>query len=937
VLASAAKAITAVEPPAAGTYKAGTTLTFKLTTEAPVTVTGTPRLALTVGTVRRYATYVVESSTGTRLVFTYTVAAGDADADGIAVASAIDLNGGTLIGAGDWPVALALPAYTLPTIAVDTVAPVLTAATLVSSNATDILAKAGDTVTLSFKANDALQAPTVTLVGKPATVSYDSGTNTWTATHTVAVGDVEGAVTFSIAFSDVAGNAGTTVTATADESAVMIDLAAPETTLTSQPATISKSASAMFTFSATDAARYEASLDGGAYAAATSPATYIGLTDGSHTFAVRAFDAAGNVDATPASYSWMVDLTAPTTPTIGSITSTGVSGTAEAGSNVEVFSGARSLGTAIADGTGHWSLSVSLADGDYSLTATSKDAAGNATSMVVPITRTIDTIVPTLPSVTLVSSNATPSLATAGDTVTLSFRASETLQTPTVTLAGATATATYESGTSTWTAMHTVAAADAERAVTFSIAFSDVAGNAGTTVTATTDESAVMIDLTAPETIITSQPATISKSASATFAFSATDAARYEASLDGGAYAAATSPATLTGLADGSHTFAVRAVDAAGNVDATPANYTWTVDTVVTPPVVTPPETPTVPTTTPTLTGTAEAGSTVKVYEGAALLGTTTADATGAWSFTPPTPLGHGVHTLTVTSTDAAGNVSQISSLQLTIETPSQFSALSARAPAGTGEQTLILGFVFAGGGKPTLVRGVGPGISTVSGYMRDPQLRLYTASGVEVASNDDWAGSSELTDAFVRTGAGALDPASKDAALFENLTGNVYTAHVSGAAGTTGVALAEAYDVSLGDKTKRLTALSVRNQVGVDDAILIAGFVISGDVPKRVVVRGVGPGISTVSGYLRDPQLQVWKLNTLVAPAKWELVGENDDWDHTATTAALFKSVGMGELASDSKDAALVLTLEPGIYTAQVSGVGRSTGVGLAEIYEAP
>ena len=152
-----------------------------------------------------------------------------------------------------------------------------------------------------------------------------------------------------------------------------------------------------------------------------------------------------------------------------------------------------------------------------------------------------------------------------------------------------------------------------------------------------------------------------------------------------------------------------------------------------------------------------------------------------------------------------------------------------------------------------------------------------------------------------------------------------------------TGVALAEAYDASLGDKTKRLTALSVRNQVGVDDAILIAGFVISGDVPKRVVVRGVGPGISTVSGYLRDPQLQVWRLNTLVTPAKWELVGENDDWDHTATTEALFKSVGMGELASDSKDAALVLTLEPGIYTAQVSGVGRTTGVGLAEIYEAP
>jgi len=267
----------------------------------------------------------------------------------------------------------------------------------------------------------------------------------------------------------------------------------------------------------------------------------------------------------------------------------------------------------------------------------------------------------------------------------------------------------------------------------------------------------------------------------------------------------------------------------------------------------------------------------------------------------------------------------------------SQFAALSARAPAGTGEQTLILGFVFAGGGKPTLVRGVGPGISaTVSGYLRDPQLRLYSGSGAEVASNDDWAGGASLSAAFAKTGAGALYPTSKDAALHESLTANVYTAHVSGANGTTGVALAEAYDANLSDKTKRLTALSVRNQVGVDDAILIAGFVIAGDAPKQVIVRGVGPGISeTVSGYLHDPQLQVWKLDT--ATGKWTLAGENDDWDHTATTAALFKAAGMGELTVGSKDAALVLTLDPGIYTAQVSGVGRTTGVGVVEIYEVP
>ncbi len=268
----------------------------------------------------------------------------------------------------------------------------------------------------------------------------------------------------------------------------------------------------------------------------------------------------------------------------------------------------------------------------------------------------------------------------------------------------------------------------------------------------------------------------------------------------------------------------------------------------------------------------------------------------------------------------------------------SQFAALSARAPAGTGEQTLILGFVFAGGGKPTLVRGVGPNMSaSVSGYMRDPQLTLYTAGGSEVARNDNWGGTSALSTAFAQTGAGALSANSKDAALLETLTGNVYTAHVSGVNGTTGVALAEAFDAALSDTTKRLTALSVRNQVGTGEDILIAGFVIAGDAPKRVIVRGVGPGMaSTVSGYLRDPYLRVQKYDTTTKV--WSLVGENDDWDHTAETAALFASVGMTPpLGSDSKDAALVLTLEPGIYTAQVSGVGNTTGVGLAEIYEAP
>ncbi|HOY55594.1 MAG TPA: hypothetical protein PK879_12720, partial [Opitutaceae bacterium] len=68
-----------------------------------------------------------------------------------------------------------------------------------------------------------------------------------------------------------------------------------------------------------------------------------------------------------------------------------------------------------------------------------------------------------------------------------------------------------------------------------------------------------------------------------------------------------------------------------------------------------------------------------------------------------------------------------------------------------------------------------------------------------------------------------------------------------------------------------------------------------------------------------------------------WALVGENDDWDGTPETAAVFQSAGMGALTAGSKDAALLVTLEPGIYTAQVEGAAGTTGVALVEIYEAP
>lgn len=288
-------------------------------------------------------------------------------------------------------------------------------------------------------------------------------------------------------------------------------------------------------------------------------------------------------------------------------------------------------------------------------------------------------------------------------------------------------------------------------------------------------------------------------------------------------------------------------------------------------------------------------------------------------------------------TTDSTGT--RVSSVAVLSVGWTQFSALSARAQAGTGDATLIAGFVFAGSGKPTMVRGVGPGISAeVSNYLVDPKLDLKSFDGsgwTQVDTNDDWDSSAGMRAKFVELGLGALSNGSKDAAIYATaLAGRVYSVHVSGVSGS-GVALAEVYDGDFADKTKRLTALSVRNQVGTGSSILIVGFVLAGDpTSKRVIIRGVGPGIaSSVATYLRDPKLEVYKLGD----SGWTKVAENDDWDGSAATSQVFQQAGMGALTAGSKDAALITDLGPGVYTAQVSGVGSTTGVALVEIYEAP
>jgi hypothetical protein len=262
---------------------------------------------------------------------------------------------------------------------------------------------------------------------------------------------------------------------------------------------------------------------------------------------------------------------------------------------------------------------------------------------------------------------------------------------------------------------------------------------------------------------------------------------------------------------------------------------------------------------------------------------------------------------------------------------------VSVRSAAGTGEQTLIVGFRIEGRGtKRVLLRGVGPTLVQlgVIGVLADPQLRVFDSAGVQSDQNEDWGGSEVLAGAFARAGAFALPPSSKDAALLVSLPAGPATAHVASSGGV-GVALIEAYDTDPGATAARIINVSARTQVGTGEHILITGFVIEGTAAKTVLIRGVGPGLVplgvSAAGALADPRLRLFN-------AAGQLLQENDNWGGTVDLTNAFGRVGAFALTGPtSLDAALVVSLPPGGYTAQVSGVGNTTGVALIEVYEVP
>jgi|GEM_PF-5392384 len=266
----------------------------------------------------------------------------------------------------------------------------------------------------------------------------------------------------------------------------------------------------------------------------------------------------------------------------------------------------------------------------------------------------------------------------------------------------------------------------------------------------------------------------------------------------------------------------------------------------------------------------------------------------------------------------------------------SQLINISTRSFAGAGSSTQIAGFIIDGtADRKVLIRAGGPYLTQygVSGVLADPVLTLYDGT-VSLASNDDWGSDSlNIISASTKAGVVPFSTGSKDAALVATLhPGHPYTALVTGKGNATGVAIAEVYDIDDGSASS-LSNISTRSFVGTGSAIQIAGFILHGPAPRKVLIRGGGPYLSQygVDNVLADPVLTVFKGQTQIA--------QNDDWSSVSEEVdAAQKSVGVVSFAPGSKDSALVLTLDPDQpYTVQVAGKNGGSGNALVEAFALP
>jgi hypothetical protein len=375
----------------------------------------------------------------------------------------------------------------------------------------------------------------------------------------------DGSHTLSVRARDAGGNA----EPTPPSYTWVVDTTAPDTEIDAKPTNPTPISAGSFTFASNETGvTYACKLDDAAWAACGASYTTPSLADGPHTLSVRATDPAGNTDATPATYSWTVNTTLrttiathPTDPTddpTGDFTftntQTGVSYQCKLDDGAWAACDSSYTTPALSDGTHTLSVRATLAGAD-----------GGVMVEDPPVTFTW-TVSTSKLLTTIVTHPANPTNDTTGDFTFTNERDPVSYQCKLDDGAWAACASSYTTpalsdGTHTLSVRATVAVTDAGALVE--------------------DPPVVftwVVDSTPPDTTIATKPSNPSSDSVGTFTFESNESpVTYACQLDGASWAPCSASYATPALSDGSHTLSVRAIDLAGNVDSTPATYTWTV------------------------------------------------------------------------------------------------------------------------------------------------------------------------------------------------------------------------------------------------------------------------------------------------------------------------------------------------------------------------
>ena len=300
----------------------------------------------------------------------------------------------------------------------------------------------------------------------------------------------------------------------------------------------------------------------------------------------------------------------------------------------------------------------------------------------------------------------------------------------------------------------------------------------------------------------------------------------------------------------------------------------------------------------------------------------------GTCSVAGSTVTGNTVGTCTVAA-NQAGNGTFAAAQQVTRQLQTVAAAniprlanISTRMQVLTGQNVLIGGLIIGGNQpKTVVVRARGPSLlpAGITNFLANPVLQLFSGA-TQIDANDNWQQHGNQA-TLLASGFAPADPF--EAAIYTTLAPGAYTGIVTGAGGGTGVGIIEVFEVNLPEVP--LINIATRGQVLTGNDVMIAGFIIQGSQPQTVVVRARGPSLAAagVVGPLANPRLQLFSGQTEI--------GNNDDWQ-TAGNAATLQAMGFAP--ADNLESAILVTLNPGAYTAIVTGVGGTTGVAIVEVF---